>query len=196
MARYGPMVVATCRAVLRDIMMWKMPSRPRSSSWPGGRLRSAGDGLAGWLHRVAYRAAVRLNIDVKRRRRHESEVSATEIPEPRSAGLDFDVRSMVHEEIEPLPDSQRLPVVLRDLDGLTYEQAAGRLQWTAPTVYHRLAKGRKRLRDRLIWRGVTATAVGAMELSPASTMAAVPTAWVRSVVAAATGAAQRRPWRH
>ena len=109
-----------------------------------------------------------------------------DVPDRTQPGLDFDVRSMLHEEIDRLPNRQRLPVVLCDLEGLTYEQAAGRLQWTAPTLYHRLAKGRKRLRDRLIRRGITATAVGAaLELSDAS--AAVPAAWARAAVAAATG---------
>ena len=80
-------------------------------------------------------------------------------PDP---ALDPDVCAILHEEIDRLPDAQRLPVVLCDLEGLTYEQAAGRLRWTVPTLYHRLAKGRKRLRDRLIRRGVTAVAVGAV----------------------------------
>ena len=74
------------------------------------------------------------------------------------------------------------------MEGLTYEQAAGRLRCTVPTVYHRLAKGRKRLHDRLIRRGVTALAVGAaLESSRALAAAAVPTAWAATVMAAATG---------
>ena len=97
-------------------------------------------------------------------------------------------RAILHEEIDRLPESHRLPVVLCDLEGLTYEQAAGRLQWTVPTLYHRLAKGRKRLRDRLVRRGVTVAAAGAaLELSHASASAAVPASWAQAAVAAATG---------
>ena len=51
------------------------------------------------------------------------------------------IASIVHEEIDRLPDRQRLPVVLCDLEGLTYEQAAGRLDWTEPTLRHRLVEG-------------------------------------------------------
>jgi RNA polymerase sigma factor (sigma-70 family) len=188
-ARHGPMVVATCRAVLRDPhdvedafqATFLVLARKAASV-------HAGDALGCWLHRVAYRAAVRLNVEAKRRRRHEAEVSAMQVSCAVPSALDPDVRSILHEEIDRLPDGERQPVVLCDLEGLTYEQAAARLHSTAPTIYHRLAKGRKRLRDRLIRRGVTGTAVGsAMELSRASTMAAVPTRWAEAVVAAATG---------
>ena len=99
-------------------------------------------------------------------------------------------RPIVHEELDRLPDRQRLPVVLCDLEGLTYEQAAGRLRWTEPTLRHRLVKARRRLRERLIRRGVTAGAVGVvLAASAAGARAAVPAALARSAVAAATGGA-------
>ena len=111
-----------------------------------------------------------------------------EVPDAARPGLDFDVRSILHEEIDRLPARHRLPVVLCDLEGLTYEQAAGRLRWTAPTLYHRLAEGRKRLRDRLVRRGISAVAVGAaMEWSRATATAAFPAAWAQTAVVAATG---------
>ncbi len=77
--------------------------------------------------------------------------------------------------------------MLCDLEGLTYDQAAGRLRCTVPTLYHRLAKGRKRLRDRLIRRGVTAATAGAaIQLSQPTAMAAIPAGWTEAVVTAAT----------
>ena len=42
------------------------------------------------------------------------------------AGPEIDLHSILHEEIERLPERERLPVVLCDLEGLSYEQAAGR----------------------------------------------------------------------
>jgi RNA polymerase sigma factor (sigma-70 family) len=188
-ARHGPMVAATCRAVLRDLhdVEDAFQATFLVLARKAGSIR-AGDALGGWLHRVAYRAAVQRSIEAKRRRTNESEVSAMEIPDAARPALDFDVRSILHEEIDQLPEAQRLPVVLCDLEGLTYERAAGQLHWTMPTLYHRLAKGRKRLRDRLIRRGVTAASVvAAMELSRASATAAVPAAWTQAALAAATG---------
>jgi RNA polymerase sigma factor (sigma-70 family) len=188
-ARHGPLVAATCRAVLRnhhdveDAFQATFLVLARRA----GSIR-VGDALGGWLHRVAYRVAVQRNVEVRRRRRYEAEEPDMAIPDARRPRLVFDVRSILHEEVDRLPESQRLPVILCDLEGLTYEQAAGRLRSTVPTLYHRLAKGRKRLRDRLIRRGVTAAATGAaMELSRATATAAVPAAWAQAAVAVATG---------
>src|SRR5262249_20236100 len=81
-ARHGPMVLATCRAVLKhehdvedafQAAFLVLAKKARS-------VRTA-DALGGWLHRVAYRAAVQANIAVGWRRRHESETSAMSIPE-------------------------------------------------------------------------------------------------------------------
>ena len=197
-ARHGPMVLATCRAVLKhehdveDAFQATFLVLARKA-----RSVRAGDALGGWLHRVAYRAAVQASVESRRRRRREAEASAmatlgrdpTPGPIPTSP-------SIVHEEVDRLPDRQRLPVVLCDLEGLTYEQAAGRLRWTEPTLRHRLVKARQRLRDRLTRRGVTAGAVGVvLAASAAGARAAVPAALARSAVAAATGGSEprRRP---
>src|SRR5271163_1103837 len=100
-ARHGPMVAATCRAVLRhehDVedafqATFLVLARRVSSV-------RAGDALGGWLHRVAYRVAVQANIEVQRRRRRESEVSAMEIPAATRPGLDGELYAIVHEEID------------------------------------------------------------------------------------------------
>ena len=81
---------------------------------------------------------------------------------------------MVHEELDRLPDRERLPVVLCDLEGLTYEQAAGRLRWTVPTLRCRLARARQQLHGRLARRGITAGTVGVvLSTSAAGAKAAV-----------------------
>ena len=103
-------------------------------------------------------------------------------------GLDPEIASIVHEEVDRLPDGLRLPVVLCDLEGLTYEQAASRLEWTEPTLRHRLVKARRRLRDRLSRRGVTGAALGVV-IAASEADAAVPAAWAEAAVAAATGGA-------
>ncbi len=111
-----------------------------------------------------------------------------EIPDTTRPGLDVDLDSIVHEEIDRLPDRHRLPVVLCDLEGLSYDQAAARLDWTVPALRCRLSKARLRLRDRLTRRGVTGAALGVV-FAPSSARAAVPAAWAESAVVAATGGA-------
>jgi RNA polymerase sigma factor (sigma-70 family) len=186
-ARHGPMVLATCRAILRHehdvedafqatfLILAKRASSVR-----------AGDALGGWLHRVAYRVAMEASAAATQRHRRESGAlaMAMTIPSRMDSGLEPDVRAIVHEEIDRLPDRHRLPVVLCDLEGLTYEQAAGRLRWTVPALRCQLAKARQRLRDRLRRRGVTGAALASSNAS-----AAVPASWAESVVVAATGGA-------
>ncbi len=187
-ARHGPMVLATCRAVLKhehdveDAFQATFLVLARKA-----RSVRAGDALGGWLHRVAYRAAVQLGADQRRRRRREAEASTMATPDSRT-GPDPEVRSIVHEEVDRLPEKHRLPVVLCDLEGLSYEQAASRLRWTVPTLRCRLAKARQQLGSRLARRGITAGAVGiALAASAATARAAVPAALARSTVAAAVG---------
>jgi DNA-directed RNA polymerase specialized sigma24 family protein len=45
-----------------------------------------------------------------------------------------ELAALLHEEIDRLPEGHRLPVVLCDLEGLTYEEAARQLNWTVPTL--------------------------------------------------------------
>ncbi len=189
-ARHGPMVIATCRAVLdheqdvEDAFQAAFLVLARKA-----RSVRAGDALGGWLHRVAYRTAVQTGAESRRRRRREIEAAIAASRRARP-GPDIEVASIIHEEVDRLPDHQRLAVVLCDLEGLTYEQAAGRLRWTEPTLRHRLVKARRRLRERLTRRGVTAGSLGAvLATSAGEARAAVPAALARSTVAAATGGA-------
>jgi RNA polymerase sigma factor (sigma-70 family) len=188
-ARHGTMVLATCRAVLRhdhdveDAFQATFLVLARKA-----RTVRAGEALGGWLHRVAYGIAVQALGASRQRRRREAEAAAMATLETTRPGPEPDLAAIVHEEVDRLPDRQRLPVILCDLEGLTYQQAAGRLRWTDPTLRHRLLKGRRRLRERLTRRGVTAGAIGIALAAPtAGAKAAVPAALARAAVAAAAG---------
>ncbi len=99
---------------------------------------------------------------------------------------DYDLRSILHDEIDRLPESQRLPVVLCDLEGLSYGQAAARLRWTVPTLRCRLAKGRQRLKGRLTRRGFATPDLGVVLIAKGGS-AAVPPALIRATILAVTG---------
>ena len=161
--RHGPMVLATCRAVLGDRHASEDAFQSafallvrRASS-----LRDA-EALGGWLHRVAYREAIRLGAEAARRRAVERDA-----PPPTRAERDHpdELRAIVHAELDRLPESLRLPVVLCDLEGLTKDRAAQHLGWTEATVRGRLERARRLLRTRLARRGLGASAawlVGSM----------------------------------
>ena len=82
----------------------------------------------------------------------------------------------LYEELDRLPERYRVPLVLCHLEGLTHEQAAQRLRCPVRTVETRLLRGRARLHERLLRRGLVASAVLASATRAAS--AALPSAWV------------------
>jgi RNA polymerase sigma factor (sigma-70 family) len=177
--RHGPMVLTICRAVLKnehdseDAFQATFLVLARKA----GSIRGA-DALGGWLHRVAYRASVQASVEAARRRRKEAEAQAMAAQFSPRSEPDRELQALLHAEIDRLPDSQRLPVVLCDLEGLTYEQAANQLRWTVPTLRNRLARGRQRLKTRLTRRCLMAPAIAGL--------APVPPALVKSTLSAAT----------
>jgi RNA polymerase sigma-70 factor, ECF subfamily len=55
----------------------------------------------------------------------------------------------VHRAIAELPEDRRIVVVLRDLEGLAYEEIAESLGLTLGTVRSRLHRARLELKERL-----------------------------------------------
>lgn len=60
-----------------------------------------------------------------------------------------EVRAALDRAIDELPDDRRIVVVLRDLEGLTYEEIAEALGLELGTVRSRLHRARMELKDRL-----------------------------------------------
>ena len=112
------------------------------------------DSIGPWLHQVARRAAGRLKTVVNRQRAIERK--AAQIAEI-AGNLDprDEWAETLHEEIARLPRCFRLPIVLCDLEGHSYEAAAKYLNCPPGTIKSRLARGRNRLRDGLSRRGLT-----------------------------------------
>jgi RNA polymerase sigma factor (sigma-70 family) len=159
-ARHGPMVWSVCRRALRD------PNDAEDAfqatflvlARRAGSIRGR-DRLAGWLHGVACKVAARARREAARK------PSPIRVPTPTPAPDDDASRreraALLHEEIDRLPGKYREPIVLCHLEGCTHDEAAARLGWPVGTVRGRLARGRDRLRDRLIRRGLAAP--GALE---------------------------------
>jgi RNA polymerase sigma factor (sigma-70 family) len=180
-ARHGSMVLATCRSVLRD-------RHAAEDAFQATFLilaRRAGslhvkDSLGPWLHQVAYRTACCALSAKARRQRHERRAAATAGPLMREDVRD-DIGPVLHREIERLPERYRAVVLLCCVEGLTVNQAAERLGSPAGTVQSRLARGRDRLRGRLLRLGLAPSAsLLAAILTPESVRAAEPAALARS----------------
>src|SRR5689334_18033195 len=100
-ARHGPMVLATCRAVLRhepdveDAFQATFLVLARKA-----RTVRAGEALGGWLHRVAYRAAIQVGAESRRRHRREAEAAAMRTLHTTHTGPEPDLAAIVHEEVD------------------------------------------------------------------------------------------------
>ena len=60
-----------------------------------------------------------------------------------------EAQELVEKGLKALPEKFRLPVILKDLEGLSYEEIAGVLQCEIGTVKSRLSRGRAMLRTIL-----------------------------------------------
>ena len=113
--------------------------------------------LGPWLHGVAYRTA--LKVRGQRARRAARETPLMEQPaEPQAENVWSELRPVIDEEVNRLPEKYRRPVVLCYLQGLSSEEAAQQLGCAKGTVFSRLSRARDLLRRRLARRGLGVSA--------------------------------------
>jgi len=187
MQRHGPLVLGVCRRVLHDpndaddafqATFFVLARKAGSVSQP--------DRLTSWLYGVALRVAQKARGATARRQARQQQV--TDMPAAESSReADWnDLREVLDDEVQRLPEKFRLPILLCLLEGRTREEAAQQLGWSAGAVKGMLERGRERLRSRLTRRGVTlsATALAGL-LSENALPAAVPAALSDSTIKAA-----------
>lgn len=119
------------------------------------------DSVGSWLYKVAYRVALKLRSQAARRRHHERQ-TVNESRDTEETCLDPELRPLLLEELQRLPEKYRAPLVLCYLEGKTNEEAAAQLHWPVGSVKGRLSRARDVLRGRLTRRGI---AVPAMALA-------------------------------
>ena len=76
---------------------------------------------------------------------HDSELLARTIVHPK----DGETAALIEKSLQTLPEKFRLPVILKDIDGLAYEEIAEVLQCELGTVKSRLSRGRAMMRKVL-----------------------------------------------
>jgi len=186
--RHGPMVLGVCRRVTGNhadaddafqaaflVLVHK------------ARAVSPGHFLGPWLYGVAYRTAMKAKSTAARRRAREAPLPDELCADDRDGGGD-ELAGRLDREIQNLPERYRAAVVLCELQGLSYREAAIRLGVKEGTLGGRLSRARAMLARRLRIRGI---GVGTVPLAAAavaeSLTASVPRALLRSTVQAAAG---------
>jgi RNA polymerase sigma factor (sigma-70 family) len=195
LSRHGARVFAVCRQVLGDdegiedtfqatfLVLLDKASRIR---WH--------DSLGNWLAAVAHRTAVRARARNRRRSQRESQVGvetsgrARLLPSRAEGELLWrEACGILHEELDRLPDRFRLPLLLCYLEGHSRDEAAARLGWSLGAVKAGLERGRARLRQRLVRRGVTLSAGLLAAVGTAVKASDPPRHLLQSVLRAAAG---------
>jgi len=157
--RHGPMVLGVCRHVLdqhqdaEDAFQATFLVLARKA----GSIRDRRV-LGSWLYEVAYRIAVRARAHAVRRRTQERQGAEMSVTAPEYDAGWNELRPVLHEEVNRLPEKYRTPVVLCYLEGKTNEEVAQMLRWPVGTVKGRLSRARELLRSRLTRRGLALSA--------------------------------------
>src|SRR5579871_4806304 len=186
--RHGPMVYGVCRRILGNhhdaeeaFQATFLILARKARSIVQREL------LTKWLYQVAYHTALRAKSVVVKRRTAERPLE--HVPEPHASEHDSwpELKQVLDQELNRLPDKLRIPILLCDLEGKTGREAAAILNCPQGTVADRLTKARVTLAQRLTRRGFVLSAGSlAVLLSQEVASAAVPSALAATTVKAAT----------
>ena len=109
--------------------------------------------LSTWLYAIASRLCLNRLASGERSMIRQGEDSVMRLPHdaggPDAVLEQTELEAALHRAIAELPDERRIVVVLRDLEGLSYEEIAAALDLPTGTVRSRLHRARLDLKDKL-----------------------------------------------
>jgi RNA polymerase sigma-70 factor (ECF subfamily) len=130
-------------------------------AFKGIRSFRQGSSLKTWLYRIAIREALNHRRWFKRHLQKNISIDAEpqegqcklEIEDMHATPFDQlasrEIQSVVQSALNEIPDVFRSAVILRDLEGLSYEEVAEVLECSVGTVKSRILRGRRALKDLL-----------------------------------------------
>ena len=107
-----------------------------------------------WLYRIAINTAknalvasrrrpVSYDLDLQDSSQLQAHARLADDETPEALALTDEIRRTVNESIEALPDDLRLAIVLRELEGLSYEEIAKTMECPVGTVRSRIFRARE-----------------------------------------------------
>jgi len=160
---HAPQLLAVSRRILRDEEDARdVVQEAFVNAWKGLPRFAEGSRLSTWLHRIAVNAAL---MKLRSRRRHPEEPIEDLLPafaedghqvppsepwmDPADALDRKQLVAVVRQQIDRLPDTYRLVLLLRDMEGLDTAEAAEALGVSENAVKLRLHRARQALRTLL-----------------------------------------------
>ena len=113
--------------------------------------------FATWVYRITMNSC----LDELRRRKARRQTSMDALVDqgwapvdpddtPEEAGVRNEKQAVLHNAIQALPDDMRAVIVLRDINGYSYNEIADILDANVGTVKSRISRARERLREILL----------------------------------------------
>lgn len=112
--------------------------------------------FATWVYRITMNTC----LDELRKKKNKQNTSLDslldmgwspqdETSSPERQTIQEEARQYLHKAIQTLPEDMRSAIVLRDIQGLTYEEIAQALDINVGTIKSRISRGREKLREKL-----------------------------------------------
>jgi len=113
-----------------------------------------------WLYRIAIntaknavvsrdRSPIEYNIDRNNEESYDMQSRLKDSETPEALVLTDEIRSIVNAAIDALPEDLRTAIVLRELEGLSYEEIAAAMDCPVGTVRSRIFRAREAIDRRL-----------------------------------------------
>ncbi len=142
--------------------------------------------IGGWLHHVARHISLRLRESEVLRKTLEmkaQEMTNETLPENDRS---LEMRELIDAELDTMPEKYRLPMILHYFEERSFEETGRILGLSPGAVTMRVDRGREKLRQKLVRRGVTvsASALGAILSENTSASVGISNMFHASVVKA------------
>lgn len=113
-----------------------------------------------WIYRIAINTAknylvaakrrpLDYNLDLQNPEQYEMQARLKDIETPERVMLTEEIRATVNRAIERLPEDLRTAIILREIEGMSYEEIAQAMECPVGTVRSRIFRAREAIDKRL-----------------------------------------------
>ena len=98
---------------------------------------------------AAKRRPLDYDLDPQDPEQYETQARLKDVDTPEGLALSNEIRQTVNRAIEQLPDDLRTAIILREIEGMSYEEIAQTMECPVGTVRSRIFRAREAIDKRL-----------------------------------------------